>query len=126
VSFGISSITASFAELEECMMQKYYNLLPISSIRWSVWRELRQMDRGFYGCGFPHPGVECFVGQISKLLTNYGCDSGLGRHLQTLMELLVIEVGVSTQILSIDYARYSGWVSHCWLKLVWEKVPYST
>jgi hypothetical protein len=58
VSFGISSITASFAELEECMMQKYYNLLPISGIRQSVWRELRQMDRGFYGCGFPHPGVE--------------------------------------------------------------------
>jgi hypothetical protein len=49
VSFGISSITASFAELEECMMRKYYDLLSISGIRRLVWRELRQMDRGFYG-----------------------------------------------------------------------------
>jgi hypothetical protein len=104
------------------MQQKYYDLLLISGIRRSVRRELRQMDRGLYGCGFPHLGVECFVGQICKLLTNYGCDSGLGHHLQTLMELLVIEAGVSTQILSTDYTRYSGWVSHCWLKKVWEKV----
>ncbi len=33
VSFGISSITASFPELEECMMQKCYDLLLISGIR---------------------------------------------------------------------------------------------
>jgi hypothetical protein len=104
------------------MMRKYYDLLSISGIRRSVRRELRQMDRGFYGCGFPHPGMECLIGQITKLLTNYGCNSGLGRHLQTSMELLVIEAGVSTQVLSRDYARYSGWVSHCWLKSVWKKV----
>ncbi len=33
------------------------------------------MDRGSYRCGFLHPGVECFIAQISKLLTNYGCDA---------------------------------------------------
>jgi hypothetical protein len=38
------------------------------------------------------------------------------------MELLVIEAGVSSQILSMDYGRYSGWVSPCWLKSVWEKI----
>ena len=102
VAFGISSIMASFQELEECMMCQYYALLSVSGIRCSVHKELRQMDSGFYGCGYPHPGVECMVGQISKLLTNYGCASGLGHHLQTSMELLVIEAGVSTQILSMD------------------------
>jgi hypothetical protein len=80
------------------------------------------MDCGFYGCGFFHLGIECFIGQLTKLLTNYVCNSGLGRHLQTSMELLVIEAGISTQILSKDFSRYSGCVSHCWLKLVWEKI----
>ena len=122
VSFGISSITSGFQELDECMMRQYYDLLPISGIRRSVRKELRQLDRGFYGCGFPHPGVECMVGQISKLLTNYGCPSGLGQHLQTSMELLVIEAGVSSQILSMEYERYGAWVSSCWLKSVWEKI----
>ncbi len=67
VSFGISSIAAPYAELDQCMMRTYYNLLPIRGIRWSVNRDLRQMDRRFYGCGFPHPGVECFVAQPKKL-----------------------------------------------------------
>jgi hypothetical protein len=38
-------------------------------VRRSTPKKLRQMDRVFYGCGFPHPGVECFITQISKLLT---------------------------------------------------------
>jgi hypothetical protein len=80
------------------------------------------MDRGFYGCGLPHPGVECFIAQLSKLLTNYGCNTGLGIHLQTSMELMVIECGVSCQILAQPYQTYSKWVTHCWLKSVWEKV----
>ena len=122
VAFGISSITASFDELDQCMMKTYYGLLSISGVRRSIRKELRQMDRGFYGCGFPHPGVECFIAQISKLLTNYGCNTGLGIHLQTSMELMVIECGVSCQILAQPYRTFSKWVTHCWLKSVWEKV----
>ncbi len=57
------------------------------------------MDRGFYGISFPHPGVECLVAQINKLLTLYGSSLGLGIHMQASMELLVTEGGVSTQIL---------------------------
>ena len=80
------------------------------------------MDRGFYGCGLPHPGIECFIAQVSKLLTNYGCNTGLGVHIQTSMELMIIEGGVSNQILAQPYQRYSKWVSQCWLKSVWEKI----
>jgi len=122
VSFGISSIAASYAELEQFMMCTYYNLLPICSIRRSVNRELRQMDCGFYGCGYPHLSVECCIAQLNKLLTNYGCNSGIGIHLQTSMELMIVEGGVSTQILSQHFQQYSKWVTNSWLKLVWEKV----
>jgi hypothetical protein len=83
-------------------------------------RELRQMDRGFYGCGFPH-GVECLIAQLNKLLINYGCNSGLRLHMQTSMELMIIESGVSNQLMSLPYQRYSKWVTHSWLRLVWEK-----
>ncbi len=83
VFFGISSITAPFEELDKYMMRTDYDLLSVSSIRRLVNRELRQMDRGFYGCGLPHSGVECFIAQLNKLLTNYGCSSGLGMYLQT-------------------------------------------
>jgi hypothetical protein len=122
VSFGISSVAAPYVELDQCMMHTYYNLLPICSIRQSVHRDLRQMDHGFFGCGFPHPGMECLIAQLNKLLTNYGCNSGLGIHLQTSMELMIVGGGVSTQILSQPFQRYSKWVTNSWLKSVWEKV----
>jgi hypothetical protein len=112
VSFGISSITAPFEELEECMTRTYYDFLSVSGIRWSVNRELRQMDRGFYGCRLPHPSVECFIAQINKLLTNYGRVSGLGMYLQTSMEIMIVKGGVSTQILSQPFQQYSKWVTH--------------
>jgi hypothetical protein len=76
------------------------------------------MNRGFYGCDFLHPGVERLIAQLNKLLINYGCNSGLGLHMQTLMELMIIEAGVSNQLMSLPYQRYSKWVSHSWLRLV--------
>jgi hypothetical protein len=120
ISFGISSITAPFKELEECMMRTYYDFLSVSGIRRSANRELRKMDRGFYGCGLPHPDVECFIAQLNKLLTIYGCVWGLGMYLKTSMKIMVVEGGVSTQILSQSFQQYSK--CHSWLRLVWEMV----
>jgi hypothetical protein len=39
--------------------------------------------------GCPHPGVECLVAQITKLLIHYGCLSGLGLKMSLSMELLI-------------------------------------
>ena len=122
VSFGISSIAAPFEVLEECLMKTYFGMLSLSGVRQSVSKSLRQMDRGFYGVGFPHPGVECSIAQINKLLTNDGSSSGLGIHLQMSMELLITEAGISLQPLATPFNRCKDWVTHCWLKSVWEKV----
>ena len=94
-------------------MKFYYDLLPICGIRQSLRRELRQLERGFYGVGLPHPGVECFIGQLDKLLTHYGSSSGLGVHMQVSMEVFIIEGGVSMQLLFEPFSRYGKWVTHC-------------
>ena len=122
VSFGISSITAPFKVLEECIMKTYFNILSISGVCQSVSRDLRQLDQGFYGVGYPHPGIECFVAQMNKLLTHYGSNTGMGNHMQPSMELLITEAGVSLQPLTTPFNRCKNWVTHCWLKSVWEKV----
>jgi hypothetical protein len=92
----VSSVSAPFGILEECLMKTYYDILPLCGIRRSVRKELRQLDRGFYGIGLPHPGVECLVAQINKLLVHYGSSSGLGIHMQVSMEMMIIEGGVSS------------------------------
>jgi hypothetical protein len=80
------------------------------------------MDRGFYGVGLPHPGVKCFVAQLNKLLTHYVCSSSLGIHMQVSMEMLLIEGGISLQILLESFPKNGQWVTHSWLRSVWERI----
>ncbi len=97
-------------------MQLHYEILLMWGMHQSIRRELRQLDRGFFGVGLPHPGVECFVAQVDKLLTHYGCSSGLSIHMQVSMESLIIEGGVLCQVLSESYSQYGRWVMHIWLR----------
>ncbi len=113
---------ASWEELDQCLRRVYWQLVPRGGVRGTAAVPLRQLDSGFYGIGCPHPGVECLVGQISKLLVHYGCQSGLGIQLQVTMELFLTEFGISAQPLQEPYERYEKWITSTWIKSVWEKV----
>jgi hypothetical protein len=85
-------------------------------------RGIRQLDRGFYGAGFPHPGVEATANQANKLLMHNGCHTAFG--LQISLELLVADLVLWFQPFQVNYKQYGGWVTTSWLKRVWEKVNY--
>jgi hypothetical protein len=121
VFFGISSITALFGAIDECLQQKWWEILPRGGIRHTALRILHQMDPGFYGVLLPHLGVECSVAQMKKLLTHYGNKSGIGIFMQMPMELLVTELGASLQPMAMPYPQYQAQVTHCWIKSCWEK-----
>ncbi len=53
---------------------------------------------------------------------HYGNPTGLGKHQQVSMELLIVEAGVSPQPLLESYTWYSKWVTYSWLKSLWEKL----
>jgi hypothetical protein len=38
------------------------------------------------------------------------------------MEVIIIEGGVSMQLLSEPFSRCGKWVTYCWLQSLWEKV----
>jgi hypothetical protein len=122
LGFGICNNTASWDDLEYCLKKVYWQLMPRGGVRGSATVPLRQLDRGFYGIGCPHPGVECFLAQINKLLVHCGCISGLGIQMQVSMELLITKLGISPQPLQESYAKYGKWITHSWLKSIWEKV----
>jgi hypothetical protein len=54
---------------------------------------------------------------------HYGSPSCLGLNMQTLIELLVIELGLSLQPFAKDHNTCQHWVTSSWLKSVWEKSP---
>jgi hypothetical protein len=104
------------------MKRVYWQLIERGGVRRLAPVPLRQLDHGFYGIGCPHPEVECLVAQIAKLLVHYGCISGLGIQMSITMELLLNELGMSTQPLQELFIAYGKWVTSTWLKSVWEKV----
>ncbi len=83
---------------------------------------IRQLNRRFFGAGFPHPGVKATVEQANKLLMHYGCHTALRGELQMSLELLVVDLGLLFQPFRVSYKQYGDWVTTCWLKRVWEKV----
>ena len=87
----------------------------------STDREIRQLDKGFFGGRCPHPGVECLVGQLNKLLMHFGCESNNGLKLAQSFQLLLVELGVSNQPLQQSFAKYRGQVTWTWLVSLWEK-----
>ena len=122
VGYGISNNVATWGELDTCMQRIYWQLVARGGVRRTAPVALRQLDRGFYGIGCPHPGVECLIGQVNKLLIHYGCNSGVGIEMQISMELLATELGISSQPLQESYGKFGKHITNTWIKTVWEKV----
>jgi hypothetical protein len=121
VFYGLCAISALYDELAEFLMGVYCKNHPQGGIGWSARRGIRQLDRGFYGVGCPHPAIKCLIAQLNKLLMHYGNQSCLGLKMQNTTELLVMELGMSLQPFQEDYTTCHHWVTHLWMKLVWEK-----
>jgi hypothetical protein len=42
--------------------------------------------------------------------------------MKMLLEFLIFELGISLQPLRQSYTKYEKWVTHNWLKTLWEKL----
>ena len=99
-------------------------MLLLSGIVSKSNRGIQQLDHGFYDMGFPHPGVKATVKQANKLLMHYKCHMALGTELQTSLNLLMVNLGLSFQPFGVSFENYSKWVMTSWVKGVWEKVDH--
>jgi hypothetical protein len=118
---GLCCNLAEHLKLEDCLSKQYYNLLPLGGVIRTAPRAARMLGKGFYGIGCPHPGVECFVGQVSKLLMHYGCPSNIGEKMKISFHQLVIELGMTDQPFQLSYKLFKNHVTWSWLVSVWEK-----
>jgi hypothetical protein len=122
VKYGLCCSMATLSELELVLLLFYGMMLPLEGSVWMALKGIRQLSRGFYGAGLPHPGVEAIVEQLNKLLMHYGCGTALGTKLLTFLRLLLVELGMSFQPLQLLYANFRNMVTTSWLKRVWEKL----
>jgi hypothetical protein len=121
LKYGLCCSMATLLELDSVLMLLYGKMLPPGGIVSKANQGIRQLNRGFYGAGFPHPGVEATLEQANKLLMHYGCRTAPNTELQTSLELLVVDLDLSFQPFQVSYEHFGDWVTTLWLKRVWEK-----
>ncbi len=71
VKYGLCCSIATLPELDTALLPFYKKMLLLGGVVRKA--NCGQLDRGFFGAGFPHPGVEATVEQANKLLMHYGC-----------------------------------------------------
>ncbi len=99
-------------------------ILPnIASMRssWSTPVDSRSIDAGFFGVGLPHLGVEALIAMLNKLLVHYGCDTATGQFMPVSYSLFYLELGLLFQPMQESYQKYSTFVTHLWMKMLWKK-----
>jgi hypothetical protein len=82
----------------------------------------RMIDTGFYGVGLPHVGIEALITMTNKLLMHYRCSTAMGRFMQISHSLLLVKLGVSFQLLQVNYENHNHLVTHTWMKMLWKKL----
>jgi hypothetical protein len=97
VKYGLCCSMATLPKLDTALLPFYNKMLSLGGVVRKADCRIRQLDRGFFGAGFPHPGVGTTVEQANKLLMHYGCHTALRDELQTLLELLVVVLGLLFQ-----------------------------
>ena len=122
MKYVVCGNTASLIQLEYCLQKQYWHIMPIVGIIHSVPKVILQVDRGFYGAGFPHLGVKTMVEQLNTLLMHYGCSTVVEIKMQISLELFTLEMGILSQPLQESYKRYGHCITEVWFKSIWGKV----
>ena len=51
------------------------------------------------------------VGQLNKIMMHYGCSTGEGLKIQVSLELLTLDMEISSEPLQESYKRYGHWIT---------------
>ena len=54
-------------------------------------------------------------------MMHYGCSTGVVIKMQLSLELLTLEMGISSQLLQESNNRYGRWITEGWFKSILEK-----
>ncbi len=116
LTIKFKAIHTGVCDVAQCLMKQYHALVPLGGVRWSANQMVRQLGRGFFGVGCPHPAIECLASQTTKMLTHYGCEMAVGCLLQSSVTLLILELGMGSQPFTVDFLKCDTWVTESWVK----------
>jgi hypothetical protein len=122
IGYGLCSSSASLKELDKALYRQYYQILPMGGIVRTTSVGSRTVNTGFFGVGLPHLGVEALIAMSNKLLMHYGCQTAMGKLMQTSYSLLFLKLGLLFHPLQESYHQFERLATHSWMKMLWKKI----
>ena len=71
IRYGLCANTSPFDSLIAAMYKPYHIMAPVGGLIRSAKKELRYLDSGFYGNGFPHWGIEALIASSNNKLSSF-------------------------------------------------------
>jgi len=97
----------------------YHTLLPHLGVHHNYPLALQHTPIKYQGLGLPHPYWEQGIAAVCLFLELSNTNRPESVLLQTSLEYLQLEIGVSIPILQADFARWGHLATPCWLKSLW-------
>jgi len=105
VGYGIGSNMGTIKQLDTCLKNPYWKLVPLGGVIRTTPAAIWQLDWGFFGVGLPQPSIECMIGRIQCFLMHYGCkSSSLEHQLLVSINAMVIKLGLLDQTFQESYS----------------------
>jgi len=123
-SLSYSLAVTSFSESQALAITSrlYRTLLPRLGVNRHYPVALRHAPTRYHGLGLPHPYWEQGVATLKLFLEFMNTSQPEQSLLLTLLELLQLEVGISSPILQADFHRWGVLATDCWVKSLWRFV----
>jgi hypothetical protein len=88
-------------------------------------QELRFLDTGFFGLGYPHWGIEALAEAFKKFFSHYGTKTAVVIRILMSVEILTMVIGVSTQPFLQRFDQYGSRATDGFCKCLWENLTFS-
>ena len=124
LGYGLIRNISHWHKLTACLKKQCLQLIPLGGVPCTAPAGVCQTHRGFYGIGFPHVGVDCFIDQTNKVLMKYGCPPNVGMKMKIFTEYMILDMGISLQPLQESYKKYEQLTTPSWIKSLWDKCDW--
>ena len=96
------------------MIPLYKTVLPSIGINRHITKEYRYAPKRYQGLGLMNIYTDMNIETIQLLLNHAGTNSQLGLFIQVQIEALQLEVGTTSPIFTLPYAKYKILTTNYW------------
>ena len=124
IQYPLPAMTMTPEEGDALLHKFYREILPNMGVNRNLPRVYRHAPTTYQGLGLPEGFMEQTIEQLSYFMMHASSETFLGRNMRASAEQLQLEVGYGTPALHLDFEKFAGFTTDCWLKSLWRGLSH--